>query len=439
MSKARESLELISLVVLMLVITGCAVKEDKSRGPKNVNLRFAGGAFKLYDEFRRQQAVEFEKKHPGVKVKYEPVPGEFNAKILTQIAGGVAPDVILTFGPMALVDFVKGGALLPIDPYIKDDSDFDISLIYPESVDEYTYKDKIYALPANLGTNALYYNKKLFNEAGLSYPDGNWDWGQVLNAAQRLTKKDISGKISHFGIVISYLESWFGFVKQYGGELWNKERTECIIDSPEAREATEFLKDLFKKYHVSPTPTEIANEMGVGGSIEVFGMGRAAMMYGGRWITSVLIHQKDLDWTVSPLPKYKGKRLGVTGGLGWAISSQTKYPQLAYELVKHLSSPEGIRFMIDMGDSMPIHRTSEETEYFLQSCNRPREENQIYIDAMKSTFSMKDFVNPNLIISTTEQRSIINTELERAFIDEISIGEALANIEKKLNAAIKKK
>lgn len=420
------SIRLITGLVLISIIWGCSSREPGKA--KKIILKWSGYSYPVYDKFRAEESRKFEVKHPDVIVKYEPIAGGgYPSKILTQIASGTAPDLFFIPGNSP-IDLAKKGVLLDLTDYIERDKDY-FADIYPRLMEAQRYKGRIYALPGNANTDVLYYNKTLFDEAGVEYPNGDWTWQDMLEASIKLTKKGEGGGVVQFGLLPYEIRL---FILQNGGVLWNKDKSKCIINSPETIEAIEFHKDLKYKYHVSPTGSD-ARQQGV---VEMFAMGRAAMLGGARWLTAAfrIRKQGELDWAVAPLPRAK-KRASILSFTSIGISADTKHPELAYELAKFMIRPEGIKFLIEVGDSIPIRSSGEEVEFFLNEPGRPKGENQIYLDALEYSYTNAEIlINPRIVY--LEQLAITSQYFEKFELGHLTAEETLKGIENKLNEMI---
>ncbi|MEH7029188.1 ABC transporter substrate-binding protein, partial [Bacillus wiedmannii] len=179
------------LSTLLLAIVGCSNSGEKvntSSKDEKIELRYA-----LWDK-KQLPAVEkvvqqFNEKHPNIKVKIELTAyGQYFQKLETAATGNALPDVFWMNGPN-VVKYASGKVLMPLDDKAKKDN-YKLEN-YPKSlVDLYTVDNKTYGIPKDFDTTALWYNKKLFDEAGVAYPDDSWDWEKMKEAAKQLTKKE---------------------------------------------------------------------------------------------------------------------------------------------------------------------------------------------------------------------------------------------------------
>ncbi|MFW6146355.1 MAG: extracellular solute-binding protein [Planctomycetota bacterium] len=323
-------------------------------------LRYTMYKYEAYDKFRRRAGKDFQRRWNAthdepILVKYEPIGTAYTQKINAEVVANTLHD--LFFIPNgAFYDFIRKDVLLDLTPYIDAHDDRGrLEAMYPKVLEECSVADdagrrRIYCLPGNLNTDALYYNKALFDRAGLAYPDGTWTWEDVRRAAKRLTVRDASGRIVQFGVIFTDdLPTLFltGGATVFADEA--KART--ALDTGEAVRAVEFFHKLIWDDRVSPTPAEAATEQGT----DSFKNGHAAMIVGGRWYSALFKPIADLDYRVAPLPiGFDGRRISRMSFNKIGISARTRHPEVAYQLLLHLNSPEQVRNMINEGDSLPL-------------------------------------------------------------------------------------
>ena len=294
-----------------------------------------------------QQIIQnFEDKNPNIIVQLEPVSGrDYYARLLTQLAAQAAPD-IMQVGDDAVPSFVSKNAFVPLDDFIKS-SNFDTSIYLPGLLDPGKYNGKQYLLPKDYTPLAVYYNKKLFDAAGVPYPKDGWTWDDLLSTAQKLTKKDASGKVTQWGIQLpgpwtTGFEYW---VAAAGGSLISKDGKSFVgfMDSPEVARAVQFYADLYNKYQVAPPPADM-NSFG-GGNPE-FANGKAAMMLFGRWPESGLKKNPNVTLGVVAPPMDK-VRANVLFWGGFGIAASSKDPATAFKYLSFISGEPGAQVWKD--------------------------------------------------------------------------------------------
>ena len=182
-------------------------------------------------------------------------------KLLTLIAAGTPADVFWNRVRTSQILIRREGSLADVLPLMKRDKltqdDF-----WPSAVKAYTYKGGYYGLPTSASSNALYYNKEHFRQAGLPFPEelekqGRWNWDTLLETSRKLSGPEPGGGKKRFGflrptgLVLTVQYMW-----QNGGTPFSDDRSQCLLTSNECVGALQFLTDLVLKHQVSPGPTE---------------------------------------------------------------------------------------------------------------------------------------------------------------------------------------
>lgn len=291
----------------------------------------------------------FEAANPDIQVQLEPVgTGDYYARIFTQIAAGDPPD-LLQIGDDAVPMFVSRGAFLPLDEFIRGEYPLDTSIYLPGMLGPGQVEGVQYLLPKDYSSLAVYYNKILFDAAGLPYPQDGWTWDDFVETARALTLTDDSGNVTQWGVQLpgpwsTGFEAW---VAQAGGTLISEDGTqiEGFMDSPEVAEAMQFYGDLYHALNVAPPPADM-NSFG-GGNTE-FENGTAAMRIFGRWPQTGLLENPNLDLGVVGLP-VGAQRANVLFWGGFGISSLSEHPEAAWRFLRFYVGQEGAEVWKDWG------------------------------------------------------------------------------------------
>ncbi len=311
--------------------------------------------------------ADFEKSHPEIKVELQRVSyADYMTKLLTQFAGGTAPDVIFV-STYDVLNLTLAGVLEPMDEYLKSDPSFPIKDMWPVLLKEYTINDRLWGIPRDVDLQCdVYYNKKAFDEAHLPYPSEKWTWAEFLKDAQALVKKDEKGKVTRWGFVDDWVmtEPW---IYSSGGR-WTDDPlapTRYTFNDPVFVRGIQMRSDLIWKYKVTPSPATEKTMGGIGMS-ELFSNGETAMFLSGLWQAPSFRDIKGFDWDVAMFPKGPaGKRGFFVGGSGYGILSSSKSKKAAWELVKYISGPEGEKKMSASGLIVPALRSVANSPVFL--------------------------------------------------------------------------
>ena len=144
----------------------------------------------LWDNGFKPIIEEFERKYPNIKWKSNAIPyGEMHTKIVTLVAGGTPPDGMSVPSDRA-PELIMRRVLRENDSYLAKDKSVPIADVYPARLLNYKMADKLYALPIDNGSEAVYYNKEIFDKAGVPYPKNDWTWDDLLDKARKLTRRD---------------------------------------------------------------------------------------------------------------------------------------------------------------------------------------------------------------------------------------------------------
>lgn len=328
-----------------------------------------------------EKAIQkFESLHPNIEIKLTTLePKNYWPKLRTMAFTRKLPDVF-NMSSGYLEEWAGNGLLLDLTEYVEQDLERDkFFMNLFEAGKRIAGQDKYYAVPFALVVTVLYYNKDAFDEAGLEYPNENWDWFDFLNAAIRLTRdKDGDGKIDQWGFWFygryAHIESW---IYANNGHLIDR-KTMRFSPDKNAIQALKFLMKLTNVYKVSPKPSEMKGIR----QQDIFPRRIAAMWVDGSWNIEnnrKLIGDK-FRWGIAPIPV--GPNGSKKVGYGWpdfvAISAYTKHPKEAWEFVKFIAG-EGLTLDMYMAGKIPSYKPLTMSEEFLEKGKQP-EEKGVLID-----------------------------------------------------------
>jgi multiple sugar transport system substrate-binding protein len=270
-------------------------------------------------------------------------------KLLTDLAGGNAPDIFLMDGPL-FPDYQARDQLLDLTPYIAKDG-FDTGSLVDLAVQDFIAPDgHQYGLPRDLNTIALFYNKTMFDAAGLPYPDESWDWNKLADVATKLTKTSGGGtpQWGFFTATDDMENYWASLVWQAGGDILSADKKSVVVDSDQAAAGLQFLQDLIYQHKVMPQPQP-------GDSGDAFENGQAAMEANGSWL--VPTHEAaGIDFGVAPLPKGPAGQATSVNPSGVVVYKGTKAADAAWEFVKCYTGPELQAQVATLKASMPANK-----------------------------------------------------------------------------------
>jgi ABC-type glycerol-3-phosphate transport system substrate-binding protein len=366
MRKTSRFIGLLALLVFLAGfltwgVTGCAKKTTGTR------IKISSWGDLQENSILVNMVAGFEKKFPNIKVELLRIPyAEYVTKLLTQVAAGMAPDVIFV-EVGNFVDLYLRDALVSLNPYIQADQ-FNLGAYYPEVVDRFTVDGQSYVIPRDTAPICvIYYNKKAFDEARVPYPTDDWDWSQFILTCQKLVKKDAAGKVTRWAFIDDWtmIDPW---IYSAGGR-WvddvKRPKKWVLAEDPNFVRGIQFRADLMYKYKVMPAPSSLT-AMGGMGTSDMFMNGTVAMFLSGIWKTPRFRDIKNFDWDIVMFPKGPtGIRAFSTGGSGYGILKTSKYKKEAWQLVKYISGEEGARQLAATGLAQPAIVAVAESPAFL--------------------------------------------------------------------------
>ena len=217
----------------------------------------------------------------------------------------------------------------------------------------YTYEDKLYAVPKDVDTIALWYNKEIFDQAGVEYPNDTWTWEDFIEAATTIYENT-----GIYGYAVSsddYQEGYASWIYSYGGSMIDYDPLQSGWDKAETIEAMELLDTLLKSGAV-PSQEEISeNSKDV-----LFNSGKVAMVTLGSWMLAGEKamdeeFQAKIDVEVLPMSSKTGERHCIYNGLGWAAAANTDMPDEAWACIEYLGSEEAQLKQAELGVTMSAY------------------------------------------------------------------------------------
>ncbi len=324
-------------VLAALLMAACGSSGSKSGTSSGgvVRITMSHGYTDVEAKAINAQVATWNAAHPKIQVKLVFNGGNDNAlqKTLAGLAAGSPPDIAYEYGSsiaalagrpkvVDLTDKVK-------DPSVKWD-DF-----YPFERDATMSGGKVYGVPALVDNLALVYNKKLFDAAGVGYPDATWTWDDFRTAAKKLT--DAGRKQYGWAYVADGSEDttwrWLAMLWQAGGDLLSSDGTKSAFDSAAGLKATQLLHDM------AVTDKSVYLDQGNGNYLNLFNSGKIAMMWTGPWDLSSI--NADVGYDVQVLPAAEGTHSSIAGPDTWMLfDNGSARQQAAWTFLTWLTSTE---------------------------------------------------------------------------------------------------
>ena len=372
----------------------------------------------------------------GIHVVVQPVPGdedEYKAKINIDLMGGSTVDVVETLGPKDYSRQVSAGFFMPLNEIVEE-AGIDPYSIYGANLpveDDGNY----YALPFKQEMYCVFYNKAIFDEAGVPYPEGPWTWDEYVEIAQKLTDK----KKGVYGSFMNADLPWMYMPAQQLAVPFYKEDGSCNFDDPVFKEYAEWFKYISNDLGVQPSVAELEAENANWNYYALEGY-RLAMFPQGNWFTRLLNSQEDYpkDWNygVAPLPSAGEGGNNNLVSLGYvAINKNAAHPEEALTYALWIAENQ---WKYEGG--IPAFATmSEEDQQLAFGSIAEASHGQVTVDDL-----YQNLINTGLgsvssdIVGTAaaEYYNIVKEELSSYNMDLQDIDTAIANIVTRVNEAI---
>lgn len=369
-------------------------------------------------DYLNECKAEFEKDNPNIKIVLDFYGwGEYWTALEAAATGGKGPDVFQLNGPNNY-KYADYGIILPLDDYISN-SDVDLSN-YPDALNQIYNIDGVqYGIPVDWDTIGLWYNKELFDAAGVAYPDETWTWEDLVAAAEKITdpEKGI------YGIDAGYADQggFFNTVPAAGGYIINEDGTACGFDDEKTIKGLKVWMDLMEA-GLSPSQANLTETAGT----TQFMAGKLAMYMGGDWVVADFVQDEEFakKIDVAILPTIDGNRASCIHGKANCISANSENPDEAWAWVSYLAGDEANEILGNSGAAIPAHLSHSELFF------------DVYPDYNMDVFSQmaeECAVPYPTSRGFQEWADVVWNELVPAYSLEVSIEEACKNIAEQMN------
>jgi len=365
-----ENILFATFVAVLLAITGVMGYMTYSKPPSDPNktITILIPADTAYVDDQKKFDEAYKKVHPDIAVNSVRFTWEnIWQKLEYMIVAGIPPDVS-DMGQPNLPKFVQAGEVEPLDDWIKTDPAFDPSSILKECMDEGNWDGSQWAIPATFSPVCLWYNKTLFDEAGVPYPNRDWTQAEMLAAAKKLTR-DINGDgvpdIWGFYTNNNHWNRYPCWIWQRGGSFMSDDLSRATFDNPITVEGIGWLADLALKDKVMPSSVV----MGDFNATSLFISGHLAMTTETRYFLPAFFQEKNKDkvksfaWDVCELPHDKYRATTFIVGLYIIPKTvQESRKRMAWDYIKFLVSDAGQEVIKSNNTALPaVRKWAEKT------------------------------------------------------------------------------
>lgn len=404
------------VAVLMLgvfIISGCTAVAP----PPTVTFMVFGD---LAEKAAYEQLVAaFSARRPDIRVELSHIASQsdYRKRLGIDFAAGTPADVVL-LNYRRYAAYAAQGALEPLGPYLDRSSVIKPADFYPTALAPFQWNGTLACIPQNLSSLVVYYNKTLFDQAGLPYPAQGWTWNDFLATAQALTTdSDGDGLAEQHGLGTE--PSFFRlapFIWQNGGDLVDNPAapTALALDTPAAQAATQWFVDLQMVHHVVPNRVEEEAEA----SESRFLNGRLAMFLNSRRGVPTYRAIAGFDWDVAPLPRGQ-QAAGILHADAYCLPAASTEKQAAWTFIEFANSVEGQTIIAGSGRTVPSLRAVAESPAFLDRSAKPYS-SRVFLDTIPLLRAVP------VIANWADIEDRVGQEIERAFYGDASVAEAIA-------------
>lgn len=362
----------------------------------------------------------FEDAHPNIKIKVETAPFDsYFARLQTMIAGGMAPD-IFELNYENFITYASRGLLLDLNAIASSDSSYDASIYYPRAYEAFNLNGMQLGLPATFSTVVLFYNKDMFDQAGVAYPQENWTWSDAVAAAKQLNDPAADVYGLHSGV-----QFWEFYKKaaQNNCRFFNDDQTEVLINSPECVEALETMISFVETEKVMPSQAE----MGGISDGDLFMQEKLAMTVTGIWMFAGFA-DAPFEWDIEVEP---GMAVNATHFFANAVSvfAASKHPQEAWQWAKFFTSdPAMANIRVESGWELPALNNPEYFDAYLQQT--PPANRQAVFNSLKYA------IVPPVIARQGEMQDAVNLLLDQVRLGQLTAQQALDQAKLEIEALL---
>jgi multiple sugar transport system substrate-binding protein len=332
----------------------------------------------------------FEAQNPNIRINLVVVSTtDFDTRMQTMLAANTPPDIWSHWGPSGFQDYVKRGLVADLTPFIEKDK-FDLSDFQPEVLDIYRVDGKLMGLPILSTGSFIFYNKDLFDQAGLAYPPSNWDdktwtYDRFLTMCKALTR--VTGDLAT-DVYGCNLALWpnDAYPLMWGQDIFPDSAYQTgfadksFLNDPKVIAAFQAWQDIVWNLKYMPTPAA-ADAMGTTG--DIFKTGKIAMTLTGGWGWWNYTDIKNFNWGVAALPYGGDGRRDVLFTDPWMLSAKTAHPNEAWTFLKFLTAPAQQKSWMDFTGAPPVRKSLAESWYRQFPGMSPTDVKQVHLGALQ--------------------------------------------------------
>ena len=399
------------------MLTACGGQSNTPAGPVTLTyFTFSAAPDHLND--LNSIITAFHQKYSNVTINVQTASyNDYFTKLQTEIAGGTAPDTF-ELNYENFVSYSSAGSLLDLSSQAKNDSSYQSSIYYPRAYQVFQSAGRQYGLPETFSDVLLFYNKDLFDAAGVQYPTASWTWADEMAAAQKLTdtSKGVWGDFQP----IQFFE-FYKVLAQDGGQFFSSDKKHSTFNSPAGVDAATWLVSKVGK--VMPTDAQLGSQ----NDEALFKSGKLAMWHGGIWEFAPM---KDVPfkWDIQLEPGKVTKAHHFFSNAAVA-SSKTAHPTEAWEWLRFLtSSTDAVKVRLAASWELPAVSDQSLFSSYLQQ-TPPANRAAVFK-------ALDNIVVPPVIEQESQLQDIVSKSLAKAKLGQEPVKQALDEAAAKVDALL---
>ncbi|MBA2175849.1 sugar ABC transporter substrate-binding protein [Halobacillus locisalis] len=401
-------------LLAMVSLVGCSTEgstEGSEDGQTEITY-FSFSATPDYEEELNQIIEAFEEENPDITVNSELAAyDDYFTKLQTQIAGDNAPDVF-ELNYENFVQYASKGTLADLSSFIDEDDSFNPDQLNEEAFKAYQYDGKQYGMVESFSNVLTFYNKDLFDEAGVDYPTSDWTWEDERAAAEKLTDQGNNVWGTYAPVTMN---EFYKVAAQNGGQVFDDEGNPTI-NTPENLEALQYMVENVTEYGVSPSPSDMSGQA----SEDLFKNGQLAILHTGIWMFGQF-EDVPFEWDVEVEAGNTQKAHHFFAN-GLAVSADSEKQEAAYKFAAFMSaSDQAAETRVEASWELPAITNDDILSPYLEQT--PPENRQAVFEALDS------LVLPPVVENWSRISDVTNQEFEKALNGDQTPEEVLNTLE----------
>ena len=416
-------------------LSACGPASRSGPGPHgsdSVQLVYQDWRTDYFAAMAQKMLAEFHATHPNIHVFYTPDPPDLSEEMLADFQAQSAPDVFAgccDFFPV----WAQKGYLLDLRPYIEAEltqaerQDWDAAQFRALQLRNGVQ----FGLPKYHGALALFYNKDLFDRYGVTYPDSTWTYDDYRTAMRSFSTQRPHDEVNAlWGSMFDV--SWDRIqvhVNGWGGYFVDPDDpVRCLMNSPEALNAMQWLRDRMWGDHAMASRLDVQN-LSV---TEAFAQGRLAMVEDGSWSLKAVLESARFRVGVTIFPAGPARRVTMSTTDGFGIYKHTRYPEAAWEFLKFLISRDYGRAMAQAHLLQPARASLVDEWVAIVREQYPAQTKEMDLAAFAEGHIKGYSVTPEIFANQDEARRLTASAWEQIY----TLGRAPVSIMREVSAQI---